>query len=343
VMTNEQPAATLHAAPGAPVAARVRTLACLGGISLERGVAMDEVRGYVKDPTNIVWVDIQDAGPEEFSLLLEEFGFHPLALEDAAKGQQRPKVDEYKGYLFTVIYGAARRPDTGEFVTREVALFIGRNYLVSLHHGPLPAIEDAVNRWTRGGRMLGEGVGFLVYTVMDAIIDTYFPIIDAIEQELDESELSLFGQPQQFSIERLLNYKHSLVSIRRVLSPLREVFNVFLRRDQSLFSAATLMYFQNVYDHVLRLLDALDMEREMLAAALDAHLAVTSNRLNATMKTLTIITVVVAFVGSVFGAWGMNFAKIPLAENPWGFWLVWLGTMLLMGIALLLSWRQRWL
>jgi magnesium transporter len=331
------------AAPASSAGAKVKTLACLGGISLERGVAMDEVQGYVKDPTNIVWVDIQDAGPEEFSLLLEEFGFHQLALEDAAKGQQRPKVDEYKGYLFTVLYGAERQAETGEFATREVALFIGRNYLVSLHRGPIPEIDDAVNRWTRGGHMLSEGIGFLVYTVMDAIIDTYFPIIDAIEQELDESELAMFGQPQLFNVERLLRYKHSLVSLRRVLSPLREVFNVFLRRDQSLFSSATLVYFQNVYDHVLRLLDALDMEREMLAAALDAHLAVTSNRLNATMKTLTIITVVVAFVGSVFGAWGMNFAKVPLAEHPWGFWLVWLGTMLLMGLALLLSWRRRWL
>ena len=342
-MINEQPAKPPVADSASAAIAKVKTLACLGGISLERGVAMDEVHGYVKDPTNIVWVDIEDAGPEEFSMLLEEFGFHPLALEDAAKGQQRPKVDEYKGYLFTVIYGATRRAETGEFDTREVALFIGRNYLVSLHHGPIPAIDDAVNRWTRGGRMLNEGVGFLVYTVMDAIIDTFFPIIDAIEQELDESEMLMFHQSRQFGVEKLLRYKHSLVSLRRVLSPLREVFNVFLRRDQSLFSAATLAYFQNVYDHVLRLLDALDMEREMLAAALDAHLAVVSNRLNATMKTLTVITVVVALVGSVFGAWGMNFARVPLADHPWGFWLVWLGTMVMMGLVLLLSWRRRWL
>ncbi|MCU0980474.1 MAG: magnesium/cobalt transporter CorA [Pirellulaceae bacterium] len=342
-MNNEQPAAIPVAASASSARAKVKTLACLGGISLERGVSMDEVQGYVKDPTNIVWVDIQDAGPEEFSMLLEEFGFHPLALEDVAKGQQRPKVDEYKGYLFVVIYSATRRSETGEFSTQEVGLFIGRNYLVSLHKGPLAALDDAMNRWARGGQMLNEGIGFLTYTVVDAVIDTYFPVINGIEDELEASEMQMFDQTQHFGVERLVRYKRTLVALRRVLSPLREVFNVFLRRDHPYFSTNTLAYFQNVYDHVLRLLDALDTEREMLAAALDAHLAVVSNRVNATMKTLTVITVVVAFAGSVFGAWGMNFSNIPLAEHPLGFWVVWFGTMILMGLALLYSWTRKWL
>ncbi len=342
-MIQEQPPTSTAAVPASSARAKIKTLACLGGISLERGVAMDEVHGYVKDPTNIVWVDIQDAGPEEFSVLLEEFGFHPLTLEDVSKGQQRPKVDEYKGYLFVVIYSATPRSEKGEFTAQEAALFVGRNYLVSLHRGPLPAVDDAMNRWARGGQMLSEGVGFLVYTVVDAIIDTYFPVIDGIEDELEACEMQMFDQSHPFGVERLLRYKRTLVALRRLLSPLREMFNVFLRRDHPYFSSNTLAYFQNVYDHVLRLLDALDTEREMLAAALDAHLAVVSNRVNATMKKLTVITVVVAFAGSVFGAWGMNFASVPLAEYRWGFWAVWFGTMILMGLALLFSWRQKWL
>lgn len=327
----------------APPPAIVRTLACLGGISLERGTSMEEVQGYVRDPTNIVWVDIQDAGQEEYSLLLEEFGFHPLAMEDAAKGQQRPKVDEYKGYLFAVVYSAARRQTDGEPATGEVALFVGRNYLVSLHRGRNPALDDAIGRWTRGGKMLNEGIGFLVYTVMDAIIDSFFPVIDAIEDELEATEMLMFDPSQQFSVEKLLHYKRTLVALRRVLSPLREVFHVFLRRDHPLFSGTTIVYFQDVYDHVLRLLDALDTEREMVAAALDAYLAVASNRVNATMKTLTVLTVIVAIAGSVFGAWGMNFSRIPFSGSPWGFWAVWGGTMFLMGLAMFLSWRRRWL
>jgi magnesium transporter len=342
-MPANPPTVNSTLAETAPQMPRVKTLACLGGISLERGVAMDDVHGYVHDPTNIVWVDIEDPGPEEFSMLLEEFGFHPLAMEDAAKGQQRPKVDEYKGYWFTVVYSAQRHPAAAEFGTSEVAMFIGRNYLVSIHRGRNPAMEDAMARWARGGKMLTEGIGFLTYTVMDAIVDTYFPVIDAVEEDLEGSEMQLFERPQAANVERLLRYRRNLFALRRVLAPLRDVFHVFLRRDQSMFSANTIAYFQNVYDHVLRLLDAVDMQREMLAGVLEAHLAVVSNRLNATMKTLTVITITVAIAGSVFGAWGMNFGNIPLAESEWGFWAVGGGTLGLIAAALLWSWKRGWL
>lgn len=155
--------------------------------------------------------------------------------------------------------------------------------------------------------------------------------------------MEVFRRPGQYDVEKLLRHKRTLFGLRRVLSPLRDAFHIFLRRDQPIFSANTLAYFQSVYDHVLRLLDAIDMEREMVASALEAHLAVVSNRLNAVMKTLTVITVVVAITGSVFGAWGMNFTRIPLAGSPWGFWVVWGGTLLLMCSALLFSWRRGWL
>ena len=156
-------------------------MACLGGVSLERDVPSEEVRDYIREPSNLVWMDVQDPGPAELSMLSEEFGFHPLALEDVATGQQRPKMDEYKGYTFVVTHGVVSGADTTAPRTFEVDLFIGRNYVVSLHRGRVPALESALGRWTRGGAMLREGVGFLVYTVMDTIVDAYAPIIGAIE------------------------------------------------------------------------------------------------------------------------------------------------------------------
>jgi magnesium transporter len=322
---------------------KVKTVACLGGVSLERNVPSEEVRNYIREPGNLVWVDVQDPGPAELSMLLEEFGFHPLALEDVATGQQRPKVDEYKGYVFVVTYGVVPGEDTTAPRTFEVDLFIGRNYLVSIHRGRAPALEDAVGRWTRGGAMLREGVGFLVYTVMDAIIDAYSPLMNAIEEKLEGAEMEIFARFHQESVQRLLELKRTLFTLRRVLYPLRETFSLFLRRDQPLFSANTLVYFQDVYDHILRILDVLDIERDMVASTLDAHLAVVSNQLNETMKTLTVITVVVALAGSVFGAWGMNFEVIPLATAPWGFWGVMGSTITLIVIALMVSRRRGWL
>src|SRR5262245_32076999 len=288
-------------------------------------------------------MDVQDPGPEELSMLLEEFGFHPLALADVAKEQQRPKIDEYKGYLFAVTYCVAAGSDPKDVKTIEVDLFIGRNFMVTVHRGGIPALDDALGRWTRSGPMLREGVGFLVYTVMDALIDTYFPVIDAIEDEIEEIELALFGPFRGAGVQDLLKLKRTLVVLRRVLYPLRETFHIFLRPDHTYFSTSTLVYFQDLYNHILRILDVLDMDRNMATGALEAYLTVMSNRLNQTMKTLAVLTVAVAILSAVFGAWGMNFDSIPLAKSPWGFPAVVLGTFGIIGILGLVAWRRGWM
>jgi magnesium transporter len=321
-------------------ATRVKTVACMGGVSLERGIPTEQIGDYIRESGNLVWIDVQDPGPAELSMLLEEFGFHPLALEDVAKGHQRPKIDEYKGYMFVVTYAVLAAEAASDLRTVEVDLFIGRNYVVTVHRGRVPALEDAYTRWTRGGALLAEGVGFLVYTVMDAIIDAYFPVIDCIEEEVDETETAMFTGLRTEGVRNLLKLKRTLVTTRRVLYPLREIFNVFLRHDQPMFSANTLVYFQDVHDHILRILDVLDIERDMVTGALEAYLTVMSNRLNKTMKTLSIITVVVAIAGLTFGAWGMNFTHIPMSDSPSGFWLVVIGTLGLITTVLLAGWKR---
>lgn len=331
-----------HAA-GSSAAPRVKTVACVGGVSLERGVPTEEIHDYIKEAGNLVWVDVQDPGHEELSMLLEEFGFHPLALDDVAKGQQRPKVDEYKSYLFAVTYCVAPGPVLSDPQTVEVDLFIGRNYVVTIHRGRVPALEEALARWTRGGPMMREGVGFLVYTMMDALIDTYFPVIDAIESQIEETELALFDRFRGEEVQDLLKLKRSLVVLRRVLYPLRETFHIFLRPNHTYFSAGTLVYFQDVYSHILRILDVLDIERDMLSAALEAHLTVMSNRLNQTLRTLAVLTVAVAILSAVFGAWGMNFREMPLADAPWGFAAVVGGTLALLVLLGILTWRRGWM
>ncbi len=342
-MNEHRPESAAAVTAHPPDAPKVKTVACMGGVSLERGVETADIHDYIRDADNLVWMDVQDPGQEEISMLLEEFGFHPLALEDVSRGQQRPKVDEYKGYLFVVTYCVIPGPDPRNLETVEVDLFIGRNYLVSVHRGRLPAMEEAAARWTRGGAMLREGVGFLVYTVMDAIIDAYFPIIDSIEDQMDETEIEMFTAFRQQDVQGLLRLKRTLVKLRRILYPMREIFHVFLRRDHPFFSANTRVYFQDVYDHILRILDVLDIERDMVTGALEAYLTVISNRLNRTMKSLTVITICVAIVGSVFGAWGMNFTPVPLGDTIWGFWVVLGGAIGLVAVALGVAWKLKWL
>lgn len=292
-------------------------------------------------PGALLWVDVRGPDAAALAMLREEFGFHHLALEDAAKQRQRPKVDEYPDYYFVVMYAPAAPAAAGEVETTEVDLFVGRNYVVSLREGEVPALEAALARWDHADAELRRDVGFLLHTIADSLIDAYFPIVDELEDRLDAVELGLFGDGRSFDAQAVLGIKRSLYTLRKAIYPLREVFNVFLRREQSLFSSDTLPYFQDVYDHVLRLLDILDVQRDMATGALEAQLSVVSNRLNETMQRLTVVAVCVAVMGAVFGAWGMNFDEVPLQHlGPVGFLLVCGATGVLVGLALWWARRQ---
>jgi magnesium transporter len=321
---------------------RLKAVACLGGVSLERGVPTAEFHDYIQEPDNVLWVDVQDPGPMELAILSDEFGLHPPALEGASHGRRRPKLDEYKGYSLLVTYAAVPGEDAKALVTTEVDLFIGRNFVVSIHRGCVSALDEASARWMRGGLRLREGVGFLVYAVMDAIIDSYAPFLIEMEEEIEEAEFAVFARSDEESVRSLLRLKRTLASLRRELQPLRAIFEVLLRRDHPFFPGSTEVYLRDVFDHLLRILDVLDAEREMAAAAMDASLAIGSLRLNKTMKTLAVITVAMAVVGSVFGAYGMNFEVMPLAAALWGFWLVAVGTIGLVLIALVVGWWRQW-
>jgi magnesium transporter len=303
----------------------------------------DKISDVLNKEGALLWVKVRNPGTAELEMLREEFGFHRLALEDAAKQLQRPKVDEYPGYYFVVIYAPLPCGPDGELHTLEVDLFVGRNYVVSVHRGDLPVLDEATERWERTDPELRTDVGFLLHTVLDTLIDAYFPVVDGIEDRLDALELSLFTGGSSIQPEEILGVKRGLLTLRKAVYPMREVFNTFLRREQTFFSAETFPYFQDVYDHVLRLLDIIDVQRDMATGALDAQLTIVSNRLNETMKGLTVVAICVAIMGAIFGAWGMNFDIIPLAHLANGFWLVSGGTLLLVIAALgWTKWRQLW-
>jgi magnesium transporter len=323
--------------------ARVRAVALVAGLSLERDVPIEEIEEHLRTEDSIVWVDLHDPGPEELSILLEVFGFHPLAVEDVATGRQRPKIDEYKGYRFVVTYAVYQPDRNNQPELIEVDMFVGRNYLVTVHRGAAPSLDDAMGRWTRGGPMLREGIGFLVYTVMDAIIDSYFPVIEAIGDQLDDLEEELFTAFKDDTVHVLLRSKRTLMMLRRVLHPLRETFHHFLRREQPLFSAATVVYFQDVYDHILRIIDAVDIQRDTVTSSLDAYMMTLSNKLNLVMKTLTVVSLGAAVANLVFGAWGMNVREIPFTLSSPAFWGAIILAAVLVGVTLVIGSRKGWL
>jgi magnesium transporter len=210
----------------------------------QRVIDPHEISDLLPNDGNVIWLDIQDPTLGDLELLRREFGFHELALEDVAKQHQRAKVDQYDGYYFVVFY--AVEPDT----LREVNLFIGENYVVTIHRGELPAISETVERWQQNRDKLQHGIGLLVYSLMDAIVDGYFPVVDGIAERVDEIEQEIFRRASRESLEDVFALKKRLLSLRRILVPERDVMNVLARRDQPIFGEEVTVYFQDVYDHL---------------------------------------------------------------------------------------------
>lgn len=307
---------------------------------LRNDIPLEQISEIIQQGNSLLWVDAINPTPEEFRLLGTEFAFHPLALEDAHRRHQRPKLDRYESFVFLVFYGLI--VEEGHLRPHEVALFIGKNYLVTVHEGVLPAISDTADRWCDNVESLGNrGIGLLVYSLLDAIVDGYFPLIDTFAERVENLEEAIFASrhPGPHEQQEILRLKKDLLAVRRVLGPERDVMNLILRRESPLFDSSYLAYFQDVYDHILRVTEAVDSYRDLLTSALDAHLSMVSYRLNDVVKRLTSSSIILMSMTLIAGIYGMNFIHIP--ELDWQLGYAWaLGLMLLIGGGLIVLFRR---
>ena len=305
----------------------VHTLLHRAGDGFDDAIEPAAISNLLPVAGNILWLDIQDPTPDDIELLRCEFGFHELALEDVVAPHERAKIDPYDGYYFIVFNGFE------DHQVREIDLFVGQHYLVSVHHGPVAAIVETIDRWRRNAALVGPGVGGLLYTLLDAVVDGYFPVVDALAERVEELETSIFQARGADRLADVFALKKDLLNLRRVLSPERDVLNMLLRRDVPHLGAEVLVYFQDVYDHTIRVLDSIDLYRDQLTGLLDAHLSIVSNRLNTTMKRMTALATILMSLALVSGIYGMNFQLTP--SNDWvgGFWWA-MGLMLAVGIGL---------
>lgn len=282
---------------------------------------------------NVVWADVSDPTSQDFEDLAEEFGFHHLSIEDCRNEHQRPKVEEYPGYYFLVLYEAQLAGPSDRLELRELNIFLGKNYLVTVHSRPIRAIETARRLWSEWEDRSDQGAGLLAYLLIDAIVDDYLPLLDLVSERMDELEDSIFGEWRAEVIEEIFGIKKKLLYLRRSITPLRDVFNTLLRREQPIFPRETHVYFQDVFDHLIRVADTIDTLRDMLSSTMDAYLSVSGNRMNKIMKRLTSISTILMSVTLVAGIYGMNFVFIP--ETRWRYGYVYaLLSMVAVGLAL---------
>jgi magnesium transporter len=329
-----------------------RPAASSAGAAL-RVLSAAEVQGapLQVDKHELLWVDVVDPQDADLSWLERTFGFHPLALEDVDRRHQRPKLDEYPGYYFGVLYAARNESGARRVATSELQFFWGERYLVTIHVEPFPEIDDLASR-VRAGALAPIvqadnrplQIPDLVYRLIDALVDGYFPAVDAFAEWVEDIEEQMFsGQRAPDTLQEIFGLKKDLFQLRRVIAPSREVVNVLLRRDHPFFGDEFYPFFQDVYDHTVRVLDSLDIYRDLIGSALDTHLSIVSNDISQTVRKMTAVTAILMVNALIAGIYGMNFEYMP--ELSWRFGYAWaLGLMAVATLALWLILRRiRWL
>ncbi|MCA9863869.1 MAG: magnesium/cobalt transporter CorA [Thermomicrobiales bacterium] len=299
---------------------------------------VEELPEIVAREHSMLWVDLTDPTLDEIAAIGKVFSFHPLALEDTMADDIRPKIDQYEGYAFIAFYGMTH--SVAGCHSHSVDIFIGSNYMVTCHDSALPVIDETATRWRQNVAALGNrGSGFLLYSLLDALVDGYFPVIDQITERAEElEELVLNGGEPRLQAD-IMALRRELLMIRRVAGPERDVMNVLVRRDPPYFGKKEIAYFQDVYDHLLRIIDSVDLTRDMLAGVLDANLSMVSYNLNVVVKRLTSSSIILMSVTLVAGIYGMNFVNMPELDWRFGYAFA-LGLMAVIGVAEFLVFKK---
>jgi magnesium transporter len=258
------------------------------------------------------WIDLQKQDTSQLAVLAERFKFHPLTIEDCAHFDQRPKMEPYGEYLFLVTHGfKLTSSNTEPLETLELHTFLGKRYLVTIHAEPIPSLDAVWNRLQHDGTLAQKGVDFISYLVTDAIVDSYFPLLDDIATQVEDVEDQVLGRSSDVKLEDIFRLKRLLVQLRKVLSPQRDVFALLAKRGEGWIDERTALYYRDVYDHVLRLHEWVEATRDLLGNALDAFLWSASQRTNEIMKRLTLLSAIFMPLTFITGFWGQNFEGLP--------------------------------
>ena len=288
----------------------------------------------------LLWLDLQGTDDEVLILLREVFKIHPLAVEDAREFHQRPKIEDYDNFVSIVVYGAR---ELGEPMT-EVHCFYADRFLVSVHRDDVPAVAEACHTL---GRMHTDRRLVALYRLLDALVDTMFPFLSAMDERIDELQDQIFVNPRESQLAELFSLKRQLVNMRKLVTPQRDMVSMMMGQVVTIpgMTAESERYVRDLYDHLIRISDMVDSYRDLLSGSLDAYMSMVSNRLNDVMKQLTIIATVFLPLSVLTGFFGQNFAwLVSRIGSVAAFWGIGIGTEVVAVAALLmLFWRRGWM
>jgi magnesium transporter len=283
-------------------------------------VEIQAINTVLKQEDRFIWIGLHEPSADLLKQVQHEFGLHDLAIEDAHRAHQRPKLERYDDSLFVVLRTVQGESGSDQLHFGETHIFVGPRYVVSVRHGSSLTYTAVRARCEATPQLLCKGPGFILYALMDFIVDQYFPVVDGLEDELEALEDEIFsGTVTRETTERIYKLKRQLVQIKRAISPLVDVCNRLMRFDFELIPEDVRPYFRDVYDHVIRINELTDTTRELLASALEANFSLTSVIQNEVMKKLGAWVAIIAVPTMVAGIYGMNFDVMPELRSPWGY------------------------
>jgi magnesium transporter len=298
--------------------------------SISNDASNASLAAALRDPQTVFWLDMLKPTDEEFAILDDVFGFHPLAIEDSIQYTQRPKIESYQhvgdacnvGYFYMVFHGPDLETFREHLRTKEVDMFVSERYLVTIHEEEFHTINEILQRATADARVvLDRGIDMLLHDVMDRITDAYMPILDYLGDELDDIEEKALKEPTPSVLVSISEKKRELLNLRRIVGPQREVVAQLTRGEVPFIRMETRAYFRDVQDHLVRTVETVELYRDLVLGSRDIYLSSISNNLNQIMKTLTIISVIALPMTVVTSFFGMNFKDMPGTESHWAFWI----------------------
>jgi magnesium transporter len=310
----------------------------------EREIASFDECLLLKDKPGVTWIKVAGIhAVENLEKLGECFSLHPLVLEDILNTDQRPKIEDFDDYIYIVLRMISYS-ENNELSSEQISFILGSNFLISLQESNGGVFAPVLERLrTSKGRVRRSGADYLVYTLMDLIVDNYFVVLEQFGEGLEYMEEEVVKRPTPQTLQDIHRSKYDMIMLRKSVWPLREVIGRLERRESDLIQEATGIYFKDVYDHTIVAIDNIETYRDILSGMLDIYLSSISNRLNAIMKVLTVIATIFMPLTFLAGVWGMNFKHMPELEWLWGYPLA-LGLMLAIALSMVIYfYKKKWL
>lgn len=312
---------------------------------LKTDLSVQEIEEALKDAQSLIWVDMTDVDDGDIDLLTSVFTLHELTVEDAIMANARPKIEKFSNYLFLVLFSLEKQNGElkGKVKTTELDCCLGRNFLITLHSQPLTQLSACKDRIKKQSPTIRQGADMLLYSILDACVDSYFPVIDEFDNKVDEMSDELFKNPTQETLKKIYNLKNDVMYLRRTIGPQADVISLMARGDFEFILPSNIIYFRNIYDNLVRLNDIVGTSRDIITGAMEAYVSVISNRLNEIMKTLTVFATISMPLTLIASIYGMNFRHMPELESKFGYPGVIIAMALVTFVMLIYFKRKKWL